>query len=1252
MKLRFFIPLCLIASLLESGYAAEAPELEDPVVSLQPTAKPKKSPAEIQSERQQGMRTLLGTVDELLDNIETDGQPLRVISNIEVLFSQINKRLPGIADKEALAQKYELLKAALLEKKITYDSAHAPFEIPPLPEDRATNYYPSFQEELPAIGKQTKDFAQLTHFPCGYSPDRGWVLTNNGFLLNILNGSKTIEPSLLALAEELFNGNLARTTRTLSLTGLTMNVTSALPPDIVAKLIRLLPALPTREECTSAYLDKLTSFFNEWYHAYSTQHSQITEKIKSAPAFRKSAHRFIKLLTTCAHIDLQLTTDFLLASLSLLSEKTEFVPDKVTLMQTFSQHLQQAAFQPLFYYESSCPHLRERYSSRYFMKTAIRRELEPVMFLLKSKQQAKDFRIPLSFDTEGENGTYRGITFAICGENAVRNLISLFFYNPKTEALDLSMIPQSLQAEIDPELKQFMKLHGKLQKSLTPTAEEREYFKQAKTAWLDLIENRTGILYSEKIIVSYNLETTTSNIVLLLQQLLGASAQKVTGTDQEKFISIIKLFSTPDKHINTSVTNNTPDLFSVCLTSNYGSVFSYRVVFKIYEGQHAETRFLHTDHTAKPDAQHAFSRTLYFAGKAMSQFILGTIKKDPVQLINDLIETACLSTKEDFVCFFRDYTHQDHSCPFPQIFYLPYFLERVKNKTEHSQLYEAMQEVGFTYQQAFEESVKERHPNRIDWFELATTENINYSPEESTLITLFENIPVLNNVQLYNNDTPDFNGLSYTQKLFTHFSKHHFDLTKAYTFIQGTMTPLAWALETENLYAIEYLLKQGVLPTEKEVAVILEKASSFCTNYSGYLLSIVSSLVRQGIRLDQPYPFRKGMVDPLTWAFHKKNLVMPLVLLTTNSITLEDSDHEKKELLKTIALKWHPTALSSRFKEDVMLLFRSYQILYGETFLCFILQKHLIDKHLYADKKMYEQKLSIIFEFLQDQKFNLTKLYNFEGKLMSPLAWALKNKSVTRSYIEHLLNAGVSPTESQIDNIFRTFAEYYHNNPHFTFHMIYSLQKAGFSFTKSYSFLVRLETPMEWCLSNKQSTIMAALCAHNVIPIDSIQEEALAVIELETRRYVEGRNGFYSTLKKEKLYDLLMATLQWPVARNQPFTFVTNKLSQLTDLEYTDLPPEAATKILTFVTNMKSFHSLNSTDLFNFFTKLEQDFNVNLNEPLPLSEGNMSLLSWAISHNYKKIIHELLKIEGIHPTPEERDRLFEYVQPAPCCALL
>ena len=1138
MKLRLFIFLWCAVNLMQPLRAAEAPEQEQlAAATLRSTPKTKKSSEEVQAERQQEAQTLLNTVHELLETIETNDQPLRVIAKIEGLFNRINKRLPGIVDKEALTQKYELLKAALLEKKIACDSTLAPFQIPLLPEDRATNYYPPFQEQLPTIGNQTEDFAQLTHFPCGYSPDRGWILINNGFIVNILQGSKTVHPQFLALTGQLFNGNLARATRTLALTGLTRNVASALTPDVIAKLIRLLPALSTPDECTSSYLNQLAPFFNEWYEIYNTQHHQVTGKIEAASAFRSEARDFIKLLSNCAQIDLPLTTDFLLASLALRSERTEFVPDKIALVQAFSRRLQEKPFHPLFYSENAFPQLKERYNSRSFMKSAIAAELEPLMLLLKSKQQT-NFRLPLSFATEGVSDTYKGITFALCGENAVRNLISLLFYNPKTETLDLSMIPEKLQTEIHPDLKKFIVSYGKLQKPLTPTDEERAYFKKADAAWLELIENREGIFYSKKSGgISCDLEPTAFNVVLLLKQLLGASMQAVAGTPQEQFILIINSFSTPSRRLDASVKDSDPNYF-IC-TSSFCVSFSYQLNFKINEGRHAETKFL-LDTKHATDSQQTFFRTLHSAGKAMNQFLLGIIKKEPIPLLEDLIETSCLSTKEDFVTFFRNYTHQTHSCPFPHIFYLPYFLERVKNKAQHSQLYEAMQEVGFTYQGAFKESLKApTHTTAVDWLELVTKET-NYSVQESDLITLFEGIPVLNADFLYNNDNPEFKGLSYTQKLFAYLSAHHFNLIKSYSFTQGIMTPLAWALQANNLYAIEYLLKENTRPTDEQVVMILEKAATFCDReYPEYFVNIVTTLRKQGISFDTSYPFTKGLYTPIEWALSGpySNDYKPIILLVHGNI--HPSDTMKEILRERNKVLFYEHCC----KHEKIILFVQASYLLSESdcipflFDCIHPFQDLRDYHNSTNYSL----TTFIFKCLQEQKINLAapclfKIHcpSFKSEVMTPLSWALQTKNLY--CIEYLLKAGVHPTDEQVVDILQTIAAFDKDTCHsqLASTIITLLRQLEIPLDKHYPFPKGSMTPLAW-----------ALQTDNLYAIEYLLKEGIRPTDEQVAMILEKAAPFWQGEYPDYFFNILVTLRQQGISFDKPYPFAESSCSPI-----------------------------------------------------------------------------------------------------------
>ncbi len=456
-----------------------------------------------------------------------------------------------------------------------------------------------------------------------------------------------------ALAVELFH----IIDEEVALTALASNAPVALSPEIIGDMVLMIKSGQLATFVKPKANDK--AFLEKWHNYYKAVDIPLPVEDKGIKPlaefskFKKSARFFLRALHECVVEDEQTALDVLLANLHQKVQDAPSIAEQTKMEEEYCQVLKPSGVKLEPYFMGDRRTVIEWYSKERFTLETIESEIENITFLVLALSSDPDveriYQTSINYAV-----TYEEDRFPACQEGVITTLLRLIFYDPVTQELNLSMIPQAIQDSMSPELKKYITGYKKLGKANRA---------KAARALVPLIENVPGVKYcrTSPTGARYELDGSTQNTVDLLKTLFGIRDDQVTGKRAEELKSIFDLLSTADHVLTLEFLENdqTPhgdghptdrDSFALTLqTPEFAALTEISL-----DSEHGESSF---PGITTVGYSNEFIRNLWLAGKVTNQFLLGVCDLPADILLEKLISESLLQTKDDFLYFFKNYTN-------------------------------------------------------------------------------------------------------------------------------------------------------------------------------------------------------------------------------------------------------------------------------------------------------------------------------------------------------------------------------------------------------------------------------------------------------------------------------------------------------------------------------------------------------------------------------------------------------------------
>ena len=1019
-------------------------------------------------------KNLLGPVEKL--SVE--------LSKIEIELKHIRNDDPGKAEllaviKEMYGAKKRLIAAITKEIKEEASAEKpgkggkvepVPFALASLPVDILEDKYPA-QSDLPLLPGDERG-EQITGcfggeigpkgFPKGLAVSRGGILKATGKLRDLVasgeakikvnkeaaikdlkEGTKT-ELQILtpdeALAVELFHINRDEV---VALTALASNSAVALSPEIIGDMVLMIESGQLATFVKPKANDK--DFLKMWHDYYMKIPLALPadaggiKPLTEIAKFKKSARIFLRILNECTRIEKQSALDLLLAHLDQKVQSAPSIAEQMEMVKEYNQVLDPSSELKLTpYYVGDKKSLFTRYRNENFTLETIESEVENITFLVQALFRDPDIERIYQTSTN-YSVMYEGDLFPACQEGAVETFLRLIFYDPVTKELNFSKIPQALQdsmsqalpGSLPRALKDYIETYGQLGKIDRVSA---------KKALLALIENVSGVKYcrTSPTGARYELDGSTQNTVDLLKALFGIRDDQVTGKRAEELKSIFDLLSTPDHVLTLEFLGNdqTPyrdgqpadrDSFALTLqTPEFVAQAQAR-----FDAQHGETSF---PGVTTGGYTHRFLLNLWLAGKVTDQFFLGVFNFTTEALIDSLIISEGLQTKDDFRFFFKNYTST-----FDKAFTRPFTAEEVYNrvvsplfsnplidvqfKQSLKNLFEVLQELGLDLNQEF----------------------LNERGELTTFLNeaLFAQSPLLFEVLLESGVQISEEEIENIMEIFAQ-SNNKWDVSMQQTAIAAlyasgkiSIRPELFrlALAKKCGAMVEFLYSHGIILFRGQREEIENLVPEWAPEIA---VGILSRLVARGISVD-PDTFlpiyRKGFsITELFEIIGKYNYtnLLPLVAEKTQDYTaplhfVEEGNVKTMTLLEALLEYKYGDFIRNTMEKIVISLDA-----YGPNAIkegIMVLEKAHISPSEIIKVIVAEKKFTMLFTF-PDPRQVLAELEKLPGFSLNEehgrnnytlLDYALEKSSFP--YIEVFIEAGSNMSNGQVNLLLRRFSE-------------------------------------------------------------------------------------------------------------------------------------------------------------------------------------------------------------------------------------
>ncbi len=294
----------------------------------------------------------------------------------------------------------------------------------------------------------------------------------------------------------------------------------AVPPTVIAQLLQAKsPEYPLKNE---------EALISQWHQRYLTFADHVNTPITDKKNFTKKVKRFLtEFRTTAKDIHPPQVSSLLLA----VAYKTAaHKKDLHEFAQSFSVELPNES-----YNHKDFEHLEERFQKERIQQEDISPEIleKMIYWFLKKEQSISHFLLmpPMS-------ASYKGSPVRpLCADGTLRTLINMLFYNPDTQILDLSVLPESVQKTCNPQLQDFIKKH-------TYPLSSPQYYENSLADWLAVISEIPGIRYKTG---NFEIISNRDNNLHLLHYLFGFK-------DKPSYEEIGKRLSTSNRTITLTPT--------------------------------------------------------------------------------------------------------------------------------------------------------------------------------------------------------------------------------------------------------------------------------------------------------------------------------------------------------------------------------------------------------------------------------------------------------------------------------------------------------------------------------------------------------------------------------------------------------------------------------------------------------------------------------------------------------------------------
>lgn len=500
-----------------------------------------------------------------------------------------------------------------------------------------------YQEQLPHEGQPFKKHVAglLTYFPYQVSPARGIIVSSNGSLKkewDIVGKSGNENP----LMKKMFNSLDDQIVKT----HLGGNPVMGLSPKIIGQLVHIIYTDP------ALLLQLDEAFFQNWHASYMAMPMpEANRQLKNyKDHFKKEAKDFLKILqqSLVTENGKQDAIDLLLSYMMMSVE------DAGIVVTEYAKGLS-IEYVPVYFTDQDYEEAKKNVLGNRLTEETIKPYLEQLIFFTGLLVGLRKY---ISCTTEYV--TYKGNTFPMCKEVALRKLLSLILYNPETGRLDLQMLPEAVQKTVSQELKQFFAKYG------DRAASEEEVMQ----AFLDLIENKLGrgIVYADK---TYEITGEIDSGIAVLRMLFGIE-DELKGSASEQFEQLLHLLFDSGKRSVKFDEDDDDGAFE--RENNLYQKSDWKCIISFGKGHaddddnaNAIKMVIHwsDEHgsldvvTLHNDIQAAASiHNLYVGGKVLNAFLLGSSDKSLPCMLHYLVAESILTTKEDFVLFFTEYRSQ------------------------------------------------------------------------------------------------------------------------------------------------------------------------------------------------------------------------------------------------------------------------------------------------------------------------------------------------------------------------------------------------------------------------------------------------------------------------------------------------------------------------------------------------------------------------------------------------------------------
>ena len=532
-----------------------------------------------------------------------------------------------------------------------------------LPKLKVTESQLSEQDEPEHLGQKLNDLCGLVRaFPELVNPGiRGEITIDNGRLTQLYEKAQDGD-----LVRRLFNRIGLNAPVVLS--NSPVNPARGMSASLIAQLVRMTED-PKTEDQKLVLLTKLASpggeklledasveeFFKDWYTSFKSTFGPKDEiNVKEGKAeknafdlFRKDAREFLRTLLAHASKDAQGARDRLLMYLELRMR----AGDREKMLQEYARGLQ-IPFSPLdsHYSEEDFRKLKAFFTTTRLTAQTIENHLDEILFYVRMSNNYLVKR-RLYFDSF-QKLTYEGKTFTGCKENTIRTIMNIILYNPDTGHLDLNMLPDDpphyVRRNVPAPLREFVEKYGNLDKR-SPEAE---------AAYLALVENKPGIIYSDPQTGNHELSGEIGNGATVLRLLFGIPEREMetsegkTLTPQEQMEKIFEILSYKgERELSVADMAEGYGITTFKLTLSTPSKFSVAANIA-WTSAHGSVDFLGFDAVIND----VVINNLFLAGEALDQFVLGAYKVSLSGMVEQLIKAGSLVTEKQFLDFFKKYS--------------------------------------------------------------------------------------------------------------------------------------------------------------------------------------------------------------------------------------------------------------------------------------------------------------------------------------------------------------------------------------------------------------------------------------------------------------------------------------------------------------------------------------------------------------------------------------------------------------------